>query len=170
MKYCSNCGAKVEGNFCANCGAKVQENFNNGSQLNDNINAYLQQQIESKQNKNAYRLVVGIIMIILGAIVFAAGMTIDSALNSGNYFEAIKYIEYARMNLTLAFILPGLAILAGGILSIVSRKINTLLLISGICYLLAAVFNICAISDISILTILCLVFGPINIVFYTKTR
>ncbi len=170
MKYCSNCGSKVEGSFCTNCGAKIQENLNSGTQLNGDVNAYLQQQMESKQNKNGYRLAVGVIMIILGAIIFVAGMVVDSALNGGNYLEALKYIEYAKMNLTLAFILPGLAILAGGILSIVSRKMNTLLLISGICYLSAAVFNICAISDISLLTILCLIFGPINIVFYTKTR
>ncbi len=85
MKYCSNCGSKVEGSFCTNCGAKIQDNLNSGTQLNGDVNAYLQQQMESKQNKNGYRLAVGVIMIILGAIIFVAGMVVDSALNGGNY-------------------------------------------------------------------------------------
>ena len=167
MKYCSNCGSKVEGSFCSNCGTKVGET---NTQISGDVNSYLQQQMESKMNHNGYRLSVGIIMIIVGALILLAGLVINSALESGSFSDRLQYIEYVNLNLTLAFILPGLSVLAGGILSIISRKENTLLLISGICYLAAAVLNICAISDISILCILCLIFGPINIVFYTKAR
>ncbi len=180
MKYCSNCGSKVEGSFCTNCGAKVQDaqvnnvgldanqGMNNG--FNNEVNAYFQKQIDAKKNHNGYRVAVGVIMIVLGAIMLFAGIVIQSALNSANVLTRLEYAQYVNINLTFAIILPSLLVLAGGILSIISKKNNMLLLISGISYLVAAVCNICAISDISILAILCLVFGPINIVFYTKTR
>ena len=172
MKYCSNCGSKVEGSFCSNCGAKIESNIqvNNGNQLNNEVNNYFQQQIQKKKNHDGYRLASGIVMIILGVIVFFAGIYIKSELDGSTIYKAIQYREYFDMNLTLVFVLPGLLTLAGGILSIVSRKENILLLISGIAYCVAALCNICAISNISILAIVCLVFGPINIVFYTKTR
>lgn len=178
MKYCSNCGSQVEGSFCTNCGAKVSDGQvnvqNNGvannAGFNNEVNAYFQQKIDAKKNHNGYRIAVGVIMIVLGAIIFFAGIVINSALESTNVLTRLEYAQYAKMNITLALTLPSLLVLAGGILSIISKKNNMLLLISGISYLVAAVCNICAISDISILAILCLVFGPINIVFYTKTR
>lgn len=159
MKYCSNCGSKVEGSFCSNCGAKIQTEENN-AQFNSEVNAYFQKKLQSSKNHDIYRLVVGIIMIIIGTCIFIAGMDEGSKL---------EYMIYGY-DMTLAFTLPGLLTLAAGILSIVSRKVNVLLLISGILYLVAAICNVCGISDISILFILCCIFGPINIVFYTKTR
>ena len=158
MKYCNNCGSKINGNFCSNCGAKIQVEENN--QLNNEVNEYLKQQIESKKNHDVYRLVVGIIMIILGVCIFVTGMNDD-------YTSLYRLVGY---DITLAFILPGLFTLAGGILSIVSKKMNVLLLVSGILYLLSAICNVCGISDISILFVLCCIFGPINITYYVKTR
>ena len=180
MKYCSNCGSQVEGSFCTNCGTKIQDGnvnvqnnaFNgaNNAGLSNEVNAYFQQKIDAKKNHNGFRIAVGVIMIVLGAIMFFAGITIKSALESTNVLTRLEYAQYININLTLAIILPSLLVLAGGILSIISKKNNMLLLISGIAYLVAAICNICAISDISILAILCLIFGPISIVFYTKTR
>ena len=73
MKYCSNCGSKVEGSFCSNCGTKIQTEENN-VQFNSEVNAYFQKKLESKKNHDIYRLVVGIVMIILGVCIFVAGM------------------------------------------------------------------------------------------------
>ena len=159
MKYCSNCGAKMEGNFCSNCGAKsVQENE---TQINQEVADYIKTKVEGKKNHNGYRLSVGIIMIVLGALVFIGGLNIEDALETFG-------IESSQV--TMALTLPGLLCITGGILSITSKKNNTLLLASGIAYLVAAVLNIITISDISLLAILCCVFGPINIAFSTKNN
>ena len=73
-------------------------------------------------------------------------------------------------NVFLGFTLPGIFSLAGGILSILSRKRNILLLVTGILYLCGALVNMCGIHDVSILFILSVVFGILNIVFYFKNR
>ena len=172
--YCSNCGSKTEGKFCSNCGKEVVEsNVVNSqtNQLNPEMTEYFKQKLENKKNHNGYRLASGIVMIVLGAVILLAAITISDALDKTGYRSlSDMYLAYRGLNITFVFTLPGLLILAGGILSIVSRKNNTLLLISGIAYLTAAIINMCAISDISILFILCCVFGPINLVFYSKSR
>ena len=162
--YCSNCGSKVEGRFCPNCGKEVTQNGvfqqENNGQISPELNAYFKQKLDSKKNHDVYRIVVGIVMIILGFCITIAGLSEDYTL---------EYILLGY-NLTLAFVLPGIFILAGGILSIVSKKVNILLLISGILYLAAAICNLCGISNISLLFILSCIFGPLNIVFYSKAQ
>ena len=173
--YCSNCGSKVEGKFCSNCGKEViqnniQENVQN-NQFSPEMNEYFKEKLESKKNHNGYRLATGIVMIIIGALVLLASLALSDRLDSKSHYNISSiYYAYRNIDLTLVFTLPGLLVLAGGILSIVSRKSNVLLLISGIGYLCAALINMSAIKDISILFILCCIFGPINIVFYSKAR
>lgn len=157
-KFCSKCGSQLNGNFCSNCGAKVEENSVSG--LSEAANEYINKKIESKQNRNGYRTTVGIIMIILGALVFIASFDDATILT----YEALGY------DMTLGFTLAGIASLVGGILSIVSKNNNSLLLISGICYAIAAISNVCGIKDISILFILCCVFAPINFTIYSRTN
>ena len=65
-KFCSKCGTKLEGNFCTNCGAKATDKENNFVANND-VNDYLKDKVRAKRNHDTYRLVVGIIMIILGS-------------------------------------------------------------------------------------------------------
>lgn len=173
--YCSNCGSKVEGKFCSNCGKEVVENNvvdnTQNNQFNPEMNEYFKQKLENKKNHSGYRIASGVVMIVLGAIILLSALTISDALDSRSYRSfSDMYLAYRGLNITFVFTLPGLLILAGGILSIVSKKNNTLLLISGVAYLTAAIINMCAISDISILFILCCVFGPINLVFYSKSR
>ena len=99
-------------------------------------------------------------MIILGFCIFIVSLNDESTLK----YELLGY------DMTLAFMIPGIVTLAGGILSIVSRKTNKLLLISGLCYVAAALSNVCGIEDISLLFILCCIFAPLNFVFYSKTN
>lgn len=148
-RFCGNCGSKVEGEFCSNCGTKV------GAPANTGVNT----QMQNKENHATYRLVVGIIMIILGSCIFIA-----SVGDNASTLEAVGY------NTFLGFTIPGLCALAGGILSIVSRKNNQMLLFSGICFVVTAISNMCGIKDISLLFILCCIFAPLNFVFYSKAN
>ncbi|MEE3343812.1 MAG: zinc ribbon domain-containing protein [Bacilli bacterium] len=185
--YCSKCGSKVEGKFCGNCGAAVEgindnqvtENVaNNGNtntqpETNQSIiqsisnetasieeatmNEYQKGKLRDAKEHNNYRLVTGIIMSILGALIllysFSGGL--DDRLNIVN------------QNKYLVFVIPGLGILAGGILSIISRrKDRILLLASGISYIIGAVVNMLGIGNVSLLCLLAVVFGIINCVFY----
>lgn len=158
-KFCSKCGTKIEGNFCTNCGTKATEKVET-QKLSNEVNDYLKDKVRTKRNHNNYRLIIGIIMIILGFCIFIVSLSDEEVLK----YEAVGY------NMLLGFTLPGLAVLSGGILSIISRNNNKLLLISGICYVAAAVSNVCGIQDISLLFILCCVFSPLNFVFYSKTN
>ena len=63
-KFCSKCGSEIQGNFCSNCGKKVGE----VSSYNSVVDDYLKQKIDNKNNHNTYRLVTGIIMIIIGHV------------------------------------------------------------------------------------------------------
>lgn len=155
--FCGKCGAKVEGQFCSNCGNKITDNAESVVSNND-ANEFLKQQMINKKNHNTYRLVVGIVMIILGFCVFIASMSNKESL------EAIGY------NSVLGFMLPGLFALAGGILSIISRNDNKFLLYSGICYVVTALCNMIGIENISLLFILCCIFAPLNFVFCTKAN
>ena len=158
-KFCSKCGTKLEGNFCTNCGAKATDKGNNFVANND-VNDYLKDKVRAKRNHDTYRLVVGIIMIILGSCIFIASL--DEGIT--DKYELLDY------NITLGLTLAGLATLVGGILSIVSRKNNKNLMLSGLCYVAAAICNIAGIRDVSILFVLCCIFAPINFVFYSNTN
>lgn len=159
-KFCSKCGSKIEGAFCTNCGTKANEKAEATKIISNDVNDYLKDKARAKRDHSTYRLVLGIIMIVLGFCVFIVSLDEGSVTK----YEDMGY------NVTLGFMLPGIAALAGGILSIISRKTNKLLLVSGICYLLAAILNVCGIQDISLLFILCCIFVPLNFVFYSKTN
>lgn len=159
-KFCSKCGSKVEGNFCTNCGTKIGEKAEATKIISEDVNDYLKDKVRAKRDHSNYRLILGIIMIVLGFCVFVVSFNDESVLK----YEDLGY------NMTFGFMLPGIAMLAGGILSILSRKNNKLLLISGFCYLAAAICNICGIQDISVLFIMSCVFVPLNFVFYSKTN
>ena len=156
MNYCSNCGTKVEGNYCTNCGAKVGSNEENNVQYNNVVNTNTQN--KTKNNYDGYRIAVGIIMIIIGGLVLLGGLD-----------KSTRY-SLTETQIYTALIIPGLITLISGILSVVSKTSNILLLISGILYYIAAIINLSAIHDISILFILCVVFGSLNIAFYAKTN
>ena len=155
MNYCSNCGTKVEGNYCTNCGAKIENSENTTIQHNNVVYTNIQQK---ENNYDGYRIAVGIIMIIIGGLVSLGGV------------QATSSYGLTEMQIYTALIIPGFLTIISGILSIVSKNNNVLLLVSGVLYFVAAIANFFTIRDISILFILCAVFGSLNIAFYNKTN
>ena len=153
-------GLKYGYNFCTNCGTKVAEKAEATKIISSAANDYLEDKIRAKRDHDIYRLVLGIIMIILGFCIFMVSLD-DGSIDK---YELIGY------DMTLGFMLPGIATLVGGILSIVSRNNNKMLLISGICYVAAAISNVAGIQDVSLLFILCCIFATLNFVFYSKTN
>ena len=145
--FCSKCGEKLEGNFCTNCGTPAGQIVNNTTAAKPVNNDH-----------STYRLVVGIIMVILGLLIFIA------SLND----ETVAKYELAGYDMTLGFMIPDIATAVGGILSIISRNNNQMLLFSAIAYIGAAVCNACGSQDVSLLCILCVIFGILNFVFYSK--
>ena len=157
-KFCSKCGTKIEGSFCTNCGTKADVKAE--TVISNDVNDYLKDKARAKRDHDIYRLVVGIVMIIVGVCIFIASL-------GEEYIEKYEDLGY---DVTLGFTLAGIAALVGGILSIVSRKNNKMLLVSGVCYVAAAICNVCGIEDISLLFIMCCIFAPLNFVFYSKTN
>lgn len=154
--FCVHCGTEVDSSFCPNCGTKVEDE----NQYSSEVNEYVKQKLESKKNHNTYRTVTGIVMIILGACLLIFSMSDGQT----HIYESYGY------HIMLGSTLPGVFSLAGGILSLLSKNRNELLLFSGISYFVGAVINMCGISDVSILFIMSCIFGVLNIVFYNKTR
>ena len=72
-KFCSKCGAKVEGNFCTNCGTNVAEKAETKT-ISNAANDYLEDKVKAKRDHDIYRLVLGIIMIILGFCIFIVSL------------------------------------------------------------------------------------------------
>ena len=146
--FCSKCGEKLEGNFCTNC----------GTQAGQVVAAAAPKTVNN--DHNTYKLVVGIIMVILGALIFIGSLDDASVAK----YELIGY------DVTLGFMVPGIAAAVGGILSIISRNNKQMLLFSGIAYAAAAACNCIGIKDVSLLFILSVIFGILNFVFYAKAN
>lgn len=153
-KFCGKCGAEITEDFCTSCGAKASET----TKRND-VNEYFHEKLMSKKRHNGYRIAGGIIMIILGFLLTCVCLASDEV-----------DVDLSSYNLTLVFLIPGLLTMVGGILSIISKKVNVCLLISGILYALAAIFNAIGIENISLLFIICCVYAPLNIVYYIKAE
>ncbi|MCR5787793.1 MAG: hypothetical protein K6G37_01745 [Bacilli bacterium] len=157
-KFCGKCGAEIKEDFCTNCGTKAEASSK--VQVSSDMNEYFKGKMESKRNHKVYRIVTGSIMAFLGLCLIIASCSEDAMMQ----YEDLGY------NISLAFAVPGVFILLGGIFSICSFKCNPLLLVSAILYAFAGICNIIGIEDVSLLLILCLVFVPINIVFFLKTQ
>lgn len=155
-KFCGKCGAEITEDFCTSCGAKASEAT---ATVNSDVNEYFRDKLMSKKRHNAYRIAAGVIMLILGFLVTFAGILYDEL-----------DVSIAFDNVALALVLPGIFTFVGGLLSIISKKVNVLLLCSGISYILAAIFNAVGIQNISLLFILCAIYAPINIVYYFQAE
>ena len=159
-RFCTNCGKEVNENFCPNCGAKVPDvNGQPNVQTFENVQP-VQKNNDISKYFNIYEIIVGIVMVFFG---------ICLVVFSSNGDKTYLY-ELAGYNIMLAFTAPGILCLAGGVLSFLSRNNKNLLIPTAIIFFVAAIVNMCVISDISILFILCCLFGAFDIVFYVKTR
>ncbi len=146
--FCKNCGSPLQADFnlCPHCGTPI------GNRLIMN-NQVPYQNPASNQNKyNGYYITTSIIMIVL-AIVLFAGASANAKLG---------------YDINVVFRVPALFALISGILCLCGRKNKILLIISGCLYFVGATFNIIGIKDISLFTIVAVIFGTLNIVFSLK--
>lgn len=136
-KFCSNCGKELneEQDVCLGCGKVVSKQ--------ESI-----QVIEKKKDTNhsTYKTTTGIVMIVLGFCLICA---------SGS--------ETMYDNALLVYTLPGIFGLLGGILNLNTKKNPDLLIPAAVIMFLGAVFNFIGILDISIFTIIAVIFGIFNI-------
>lgn len=151
QEYCGNCGNKLEegAKFCSSCGHPVMQaadlNVNNMNDLNP-INSNVS---NSDNKRGTYKLITGIIMIILASCLILAGMD--------DMEETI-----------MIYTIPGILGLIAGILNICSRTNHNLLKTAGILFLVGAGVNFIGIFDISIYAILSVVFGILNLAYSKK--
>ena len=73
-----------------------------------------------------------------------------------------------KLDVNVVFIIPALVAIAGGILSIMSKKNKSFLIYSGALYILAAAINAYGIKDVSIFGIVNIIFAIYNIIKGTK--
>ena len=71
-RFCVHCGSEVDSSFCPNCGTKVED----GTQYSNEVNECVKQKLDNKKNHGTYRIVVGIVMIIIGACLLIFSMKI----------------------------------------------------------------------------------------------
>ena len=136
-KFCVHCGKELkEGQeVCLGCGVLVQRNSEEKKEIKT-----------SKVKNGAYKTTTGIIMTILSFCLLAA---------AGDYdIEESLFV----------FVLPGLCGVIAGILNLCSRKTHSLLITAGILFFVGAGFNVIGIFDISVFTILAVIFGILNII------
>lgn len=139
------------GKFCTNCGKELNEKqdicLGCGSMIKKQENL---SSINNPINHYGYMNTVGIIMIILGTLLIL-----------GANYEMYEYP-------ILVFNLPGLFSIVSGILILNAKKNKNLLLTSAIILFIGAVSNILGIQDISIYTVVVVIFGVMNIVYYKE--
>lgn len=143
----------MEPKFCVHCGKELKE----GQEVCLGCGVLIKSNVEEKKNtqtngvKNGtYKTITGILMIILSVCLLMASADYD--------------IDFA----ILVFILPGLFGLVAGILNLCSKSNHSLLKTAGALFFVGAGFNFIGILDISVFTILSVVFGILNLVYAKK--
>lgn len=156
-KFCGNCGKEMsdEQRFCSNCGKEFANNVNQPIYSNSNMNSYTYNNVYNNVNHvqsthNTYKLVVGILMIILCVCLLSAGLS--------SYEDNAMFI----------YVFPGILGMVSSIMTICSRNNHGLLKPAGIIFIVGAGINFLAIYDISIYAILAVVFGVLNIMYCKK--
>lgn len=156
-KFCGNCGKEMsdEQRFCSNCGKEFVNNINQTVYSNTNMNSYTYNNSNNNFNPvqsthNTYKLVVGILMILLCGSLLLAGLS--------SYEDNAIFI----------FIFPGILGMVSAVMTICSRNNHGLLKPAGIIFIVSAGINFLAIYAISIYAILAIVFGVLNIMYCKK--
>lgn len=135
------------GKFCTNCGKEIKEDQDICLGCGKIIKKDLP---PKKKDHTAYIITTGIIMIVVSFCIFIAGLSEETS---------------SYTNQIIMFTIPGILGIVGGILSLIGNKKKDFLLISGLVFFAAAMINFVAIIDISIFTILAVIFGIFNIIF-----
>ena len=167
MRYCTNCGTKVETNFCPNCGMKKVE-----TKEQDSYEKYKKFLSKAMMFLAIFLLLYGISRLRM----YADYSKISSMRGKGYFIQGStleKYIMYEQMNLSLSsimidFIIPGLFILIGSFIN--NNKENSSYLLSGILYVIGGVFITIAYSNNPMLVIIYYIFAISNILIYCSLK
>ncbi len=143
-KFCTNCGhpLKEGADVCLNCGVYVNKNKEKNY---ENISS----DTKKTTNHKTYSMIVGIIFIILSFCVLIAGF--QNSLN----------LEFP----IFVYTIPGVLGITAGILLLLASSNKSFFLISGVMMFICFFINFISQLDISILGILCIIFGIINCIY-----
>ena len=137
--------------YCSNCGQELRDNqevcLGCGKILSKNMKIYNQD-----NGHKTYKVATGITMIILGALLLCVSGT--------PYYDKP----------VLVFAIPGLCGLIAGILNINSKKNQNLLMPAAISLFLGSISNFIGIKNISLYTIVAIIFGIFNIIYDRETK
>lgn len=139
--------------FCRNCGKEILPEQDVCLGCGKMIQRTENRTTKSK-NHNTFYTVSSIIMLVLSFCLLVTGVTYGDAYG----------------NSLMIFLLPGMFALFAAILCLVGKKNKTLLIISGVSYIVGGFINFLAILDISIFTIISVIFAILNIVFASKMK
>lgn len=145
QKFCVHCGSelKEEQEVCLGCGVLVKDNIQEKN---------IQNTVKTpKSNGGTYKLVTGILMILLSLCLLAASL------------------DAYEDEVLLTLMLPGFLGLIAGILNVCSSSNHNLLKPAAILFFISAGINFLGIFDISIFSILTIVFGILNLVYCQKS-
>ena len=132
--------------FCENCGSELKEDQDVCLGCGKSIKKAVK-----KGGHNGYFISTSIIMLVISFCLFCA------------FF-------YGEAEEPLVFFVPALFSTAAAIVCLAGKKNKVAVIVSGALYICGAIVNIIGIEDISIFTIMCLVFARINIGFGCKMK
>jgi hypothetical protein len=132
--------------FCENCGSELKEDQDVCLGCGKSIKKAVK-----KGGHNGYFISTSIIMLVISFCLFCA------------FF-------YGEGEEPLVFFVPALFSTAAAIVCLAGKKNKVAVIVSGALYICGAIVNIIGIEDISIFTIMSLVFAGINIGFGCKMK
>ena len=139
--------------FCRNCGKEILPEqdvcLGCGKMIQRTEN-----RVSRPKNHNTFYTVSSIIMLVLSVCLLVTG---------------VAYEELYE-NPAMTFLFPGMFGFLAAILCLTGKKNKAMLIISGVSYIIGGFINFLAIEDISIFTIISVIFAILNIVFASKMK
>lgn len=125
MKFCTNCGAKVEENsaFCVNCGAPLKAKQEE-VMTQDETSSVAPQTMPVKSGAATASMVLGIIAIIAGVITFLISVSVTAYMSNAVSYRLYRTYSSGSENIALAIgivFLPAVLSIVGFSLALGSR-------------------------------------------------
>ena len=125
MKFCTNCGTKVEENsaFCVNCGAPLKAKQEE-VMTRDETSSVATQTMPVKSGAATASMVLGIIAIIVGLITFLISVSVTAYMSSSVSYRLYNTYSNSSENIAVAIgivFLPAVLSIIGFSLALGSR-------------------------------------------------
>ena len=125
MKFCTNCGAKVEENsaFCVNCGAPLKAKQEE-VMTRDETSSVATQTMSVRSGAATASMVLGIIAIIVGLITFLISVSVTAYMSSSVSYRLYNTYSNSSENIAVAIgivFLPAVLSIIGFSLALGSR-------------------------------------------------